>query len=129
MEKTMSSRVPGLDKALNLFKSYLSGDGDFDELEFKEWIIDYFKAREGYPSFDDVLKDLKLWLGDWQDKPASKEVQSIILNSEWFRAREVEAKIELLKDLEDGTGYIDIDDTDIKLLTEELQQSLKKEQE
>ena len=36
----------GLDEAVRRFKAYCQGDGSFDELDFKEWIIDTYVLQQ-----------------------------------------------------------------------------------
>ena len=34
-----------IDEAIQKFKAYCEGEGDFDELDFKEAILDYFEEK------------------------------------------------------------------------------------
>lgn len=40
------SKPNGLDEAVQMFKGYCEGLNDFDELDFKEWLIDVWLVEK-----------------------------------------------------------------------------------
>lgn len=47
----------GLDDAVRMFKQYCQGEGGFDELDFKEWLIEKWDKTD--TKLNDVLYQLK----------------------------------------------------------------------